>query len=168
MGRFGGSGRTDAIASKNCAVVACQSSMQRSPPVHRRGSGACLDTNPCATTISTPSVCPDSPRLRPSLTQSNRRGTDPYARWWGRGGIARCPLSRSICIRTVHGLQPHKPMRSRLTGLPAAVSNAALPLTCRPRASNVSLLHYGLMKSAKAIMYPDRRRVFLNGQASLS
>ena len=22
---------------------------------------------------------------------SNRRGTDPYARWWGRGGIARCP-----------------------------------------------------------------------------
>ena len=30
-------------------------------------------------------------RLRPSLTQSNRRGTDPYARWWGRGDIARCP-----------------------------------------------------------------------------
>src|SRR5271168_5053440 len=26
-----------------------------------------------------------------SLTQSNRRGTDPYARWCGRGGIARCP-----------------------------------------------------------------------------
>jgi hypothetical protein len=26
-----------------------------------------------------------------SLTQSNRRGTDPYARWWERGGIARCP-----------------------------------------------------------------------------
>ena len=32
-----------------------------------------------------------TPRLRPSLTQSNRRGTDPYVRWWGRGGIARCP-----------------------------------------------------------------------------
>src|SRR5207237_3154790 len=32
-----------------------------------------------------------TPRLRPSLTQSNRRGTDPYARWWGRGGIAGCP-----------------------------------------------------------------------------
>ena len=31
------------------------------------------------------------PRLRPSLTQSNRRGTDPYARWCGRGGIERCP-----------------------------------------------------------------------------
>ena len=34
----GDSGRTGPIASKNCAVVACQSSMQRSPPVHRRGS----------------------------------------------------------------------------------------------------------------------------------
>src|SRR5437762_3344800 len=26
-----------------------------------------------------------------SLTRSNRRGTDPYARWCGRGGAARCP-----------------------------------------------------------------------------
>ena len=34
---------------------------------------------------------PQLPRLYPSLTQSNRRRTDPYARWWGRGGIARCP-----------------------------------------------------------------------------
>src|SRR5438874_5159194 len=34
---------------------------------------------------------PPTPCLCPSLTQSNRRGTDPYARWWGRGGIARCP-----------------------------------------------------------------------------
>jgi hypothetical protein len=32
-----------------------------------------------------------TPCLCPSLTQSNRHGTDPYARWWGRGGIARCP-----------------------------------------------------------------------------
>src|ERR1700720_885142 len=41
-------------------------------------------------TRSSPTSC-----LCPGLTQSNRRGTDPYARWWGRGGIARCPLSRS-------------------------------------------------------------------------
>src|SRR6266403_3218450 len=34
---------------------------------------------------------PPTPCLCPSLTQSNRRGTDPYARWWGRGGTARCP-----------------------------------------------------------------------------
>ena len=34
-----------------------------------------------------------SPNLsaRPSLTRSNRRGTDPYARWCGRGGAARHP-----------------------------------------------------------------------------
>jgi hypothetical protein len=25
------------------------------------------------------------------ITRSNRRGTDPYARWCGRGGAARCP-----------------------------------------------------------------------------
>ena len=30
-------------------------------------------------------------RARPSLTRSNRRGTDPYARWCGRGGAARHP-----------------------------------------------------------------------------
>src|SRR5712672_382867 len=34
---------------------------------------------------------PPTPCLCPSLTRSNRRGTDPYARWWGRGGTARCP-----------------------------------------------------------------------------
>src|SRR6202047_2622783 len=69
---FGGSGRTGPIASKNYAVVACQSSMQRSSPVHRRGSGACPDTRrsnkPCATTISPHSVFPDSsspPKLNP-------------------------------------------------------------------------------------------------------
>ncbi len=32
------------------------------------------------------------------LTRSNRRGTDPYARWCGRGGVARLPLSRSTCF----------------------------------------------------------------------
>src|ERR1700736_1564861 len=32
-----------------------------------------------------------APTLCLSLTWSNRRGTDPYARWWGRGGTARCP-----------------------------------------------------------------------------
>jgi hypothetical protein len=69
---FGGSGRTGPIASKNCAVVACQTSMQRWPPVHRRGSGACPDTRrsnkPCATTISPHSVSRDSmslPQLNP-------------------------------------------------------------------------------------------------------
>src|SRR5271157_3474496 len=35
---------------------------------------------------SSPNLC-----ARPSLTRSNRRGTDPYARWRGRGGAARHP-----------------------------------------------------------------------------
>jgi hypothetical protein len=35
---------------------------------------------------SSPNLC-----ARPSLTRSNRRGTDPYARWCGRGGAARHP-----------------------------------------------------------------------------
>ena len=35
---------------------------------------------------SSPNLC-----TRPSLTRSNRRGTDPYARWCGRGGAARHP-----------------------------------------------------------------------------
>src|ERR1700722_20302668 len=35
---------------------------------------------------SSPNLC-----ARPSLTRSNRRGTDPYARWCGRGGVARRP-----------------------------------------------------------------------------
>src|SRR6478609_8688167 len=34
---------------------------------------------------------PPPPCRCPSLTRSNRRGTDPYARRWGRGGTARCP-----------------------------------------------------------------------------
>ena len=37
-------------------------------------------------TRSSPTLC-----SRPSLTRSNRRGTDPYARWCGRGGAARRP-----------------------------------------------------------------------------
>jgi len=34
---------------------------------------------------------PPPPCSCPSLTRSNRRVRDPYARWWGRGGIVRCP-----------------------------------------------------------------------------
>src|ERR1700730_10467497 len=47
-----------------------------------------------------------TPRPRPSLTQSNRRGTDPYARWWGRGGIARC---RPIPINSNFKFAQQKP-----------------------------------------------------------
>src|SRR5262249_36787511 len=48
-----------------------------------------------------------SPPLRscPHLTRSNRRGTDPYARWCGRGGAARCPPV-PIKARLSHGFLP--------------------------------------------------------------
>ena len=39
--------------------------------------------------LDRPSPCGCVPAQR--LTRSNRRGTDPYARWCGRGGAARLP-----------------------------------------------------------------------------
>ena len=69
---------TGTTATRNCAVVASQSSVLRLPPVRRRGSGACQDTRrskrPCATTTSSRSVSPVSLSL-PKLNRSNRRGT---------------------------------------------------------------------------------------------
>ncbi|MER9294798.1 hypothetical protein NKI71_31885 [Mesorhizobium sp. M0510] len=41
---------------------------------------------------------PSTSCLCPSLIRSNRRGTDSYVRWCGRGGAVRRPLSRSIPI----------------------------------------------------------------------
>jgi hypothetical protein len=50
----------DTTATRNCAVVACQSSVLRLPPDRRRVSGACQDTRrsnrSCATTTSSRSV----------------------------------------------------------------------------------------------------------------
>jgi hypothetical protein len=69
------------------------------PPRHRevrrigrrRDSGACPDARRFNTlyeiTYSFLLFLPESI----SLTQSNHRGTDPYARWCGRGGVARRP-----------------------------------------------------------------------------
>ena len=91
---FGGSGERT-IASRNCAAVAYQSSMRRSPPVRQPVSGACPDTRPSNKALRNHYF--DSLGLprhlcsRPSLTQSNRRVRDPYARWCGRGGTVRCP-----------------------------------------------------------------------------
>ena len=54
--------------------------------------GGCQGTEPVVV-----KPAPQSPALastpcrRPSLTPSNRRVRDPYARWCGRGGTARCP-----------------------------------------------------------------------------
>jgi hypothetical protein len=98
---FGGSGRTGSIASRNCVVEVFQSSLLRSLPVRRPGSGECPDIRRlkwhCATTFSTLSVCPDSmlrTEAQPDRTAAVR---DPYARWCGRGGAVRRP---PIPIRT--------------------------------------------------------------------
>jgi hypothetical protein len=56
------------------------------------------------------------PCLCSSLTRSNRRGTDPYARWCGRGGTARCP---PIPINPVN-----VDWASSITAFDAGVANA--------------------------------------------
>jgi hypothetical protein len=91
---FGGNGRTAPTASRNCGAGVCRSSTRRSPPARRPGSGACPDirrsNRPCATRTSTASVFPTFMFLR-ELNPIEPPGTDPYARWCGRGGAARRP-----------------------------------------------------------------------------
>ena len=55
---------------------------------HVRTSGG--PTGP-AQPVFRSSRSPPPLRSCPSLTRSNRRGTDPYARWCGRGDAVRCP-----------------------------------------------------------------------------
>ena len=54
--------------------------------------GGCQGTEPVVAKPApqSPALVPTSCRC-PSLTPSNRRVRDPYARWCGRGGTARCP-----------------------------------------------------------------------------
>jgi hypothetical protein len=47
-----------------------------------------------------------------ALNPPNRRGTDPYARWCGRGGIARCP---PIPIEAPRALPDHEKAKRCLT-----------------------------------------------------
>src|SRR6516225_6172597 len=120
---FGGSGRTGTTASMNCAIVAYRSSMRRSPPVRRPVSGACPDirrsNRPCATTISTHSVSPDS------MSRSRLNPVEPP--WYatrtpgGVGGVAPrgVPLSRSSAQR-------HRLARVR----DGRQSTQSRPLTC--------------------------------------
>ncbi|MER9484168.1 reverse transcriptase domain-containing protein [Mesorhizobium sp. M0494] len=87
---------TGTTASRNCVVMAYQSSELRLPPVHRRDSGACQDTlrsnKPCATITSSPSVSLGSmslPKLNPIeppwygpvcpvVWEGRRREASPY------------------------------------------------------------------------------------------
>ena len=60
---------------------------------------------------SSPNLC-----ARPSLTQSNRRGTDPYARWCGRGGVARRPPIPIISTMSAISPAPDLPRRGHVNG----------------------------------------------------
>src|SRR5207253_8164031 len=73
-----------------------------------------------------------TPRLRPSLTQSNRRGTDPYARWWGRGGIARCPPI-PINPHPTHSRPSASPAGAALHAPELSLAMLTSPLTLRWR-----------------------------------
>jgi hypothetical protein len=72
---------------------------------------------------SSPNLC-----ARPSLTRSNRRGTDPYARWCGRGGVARRPpipivdVERTWRVTTANGSIGR---RAGLHGMPRAGPESA-------------------------------------------
>ena len=100
---FGGSGEPGKTASKNYAIAAYRSSMQRWRPARPRASGECQDTRRsnrrCATAISTRSVSPESTRppklnsIEPPLVRTRMPG--------GLGGVASrgVPLSRSIMRR---------------------------------------------------------------------
>src|SRR6516225_6521338 len=54
--------------------------------------GGCQGTEPVVAKPApqSPALAP-TPCWCPSLTPSNHRVRDPYARWCGRGGAARCP-----------------------------------------------------------------------------
>lgn len=86
---------------------------------------------------------PSIPCLCPSSIRSNRRGTDPYARWCGRGGVAR----RSICIATTMSRRFYdNNTLDRLflvqTPLVFAPSGRFVMLHGRPLASNAAELRF--------------------------
>src|SRR6516225_472662 len=65
--------------------------------------GGCQGTEPVVAKPApqSPALAP-TPCRCPSLTPSNRRVRDPYARWCGRGGTARCPpipIEGTIAVR---------------------------------------------------------------------
>src|SRR5499427_3431052 len=74
--------------------------------------GGCQGTEPFAAKPApqSPALAPTSCRC-PSLTPSNRRVRDPYARWCGRGGTARCPPI------PIHGTEETIDLTRRMVGL---------------------------------------------------
>src|SRR6516225_8567991 len=70
--------------------------------------GGCQRTEPVVAKPAPQSLALAPTQCRcPSLPPSNRRVRDPYARWCGRGGTARVPLSRSSA-HLAHSRAPGK------------------------------------------------------------
>ena|SRR6516162_9916277 len=96
------------------------------------------------------------------LNPPNRRGTDPYARWCGRGGIARCP---PIPIDAAGAMADPRPKRNTvarpLRRLPAMVSflsrKPALSLDGRNRSSCPRLWENVWDEAADALCFPARQ-----------
>ena len=74
-----------------------------------------------------------------SLTRSNRRGTDPYARWCGRGGTARGPpipiFGASSSFERAVWPRPGRPL-ARPRGGDAGASNPRDPGCCPSRSQS--------------------------------
>ena len=87
---------------------------------------------------SSPNLC-----ARPSLTRSNRRGTDPYARWCGRGGVARRPpipivdVKRTVNIAT-GGVAVGRSIFARSGGGRLVIPPAALPCGALRRCARIA------------------------------
>src|SRR4029077_9109644 len=118
---FGDSGRTGPIASKNCAVVAYQSSLQRSPPVRRRGSGAGQAARRYNSHWATPTPTPSFSPASISLSKLNPVEPPWYVTRMpgGVGGVAPrgVPLSRSSALNHTRArwICQEEPSRSLLS-----------------------------------------------------
>ena len=79
------------IKSELIQKIQCSLALE---PAHQGETpvGDCQGTEPVVAKPApqSPALAP-TPCRCPSLTPSNRRVRDPYARWCGRGGTARCP-----------------------------------------------------------------------------
>src|SRR6516162_431968 len=118
--------------------------------------GGCQGTEPV---VAKPA--PQSPALAstpcrcPSLTPSNRRVRDPYARWCGRGGTARCPPI------PINDPKPTFPKATRLgrAGWKAVLRYCPGPTARGRRRLNVPVQHAASVGGTPALPDYSRERV---------
>ena len=101
-----------------------------------------------------PALAPTQCRC-PSLTPSNRRVRDPYARWCGRGGTARCPPI------PIFDPKPTFPKATRLgrAGWKAVLRYCPGPTARGRRRLNVPVQHAASVGGTPALPDYSRERV---------